>query len=249
MNEQPRPAAQSSVLIVGVGASRGLGAAIARRFAKDGHPVVIAGRNADKLKSTAAELKDGGAKVAFVVGDASRAEDVKRFVADAEALAPLAVAVQNAGGNEWAPFLQVSVESFTRHWREHALGGFQLAQAAIPVLLRHGGGSLFFTGASASLRGKAKFAPFAAAKGALRNLVQSIAREYGPQNIHVGHVIIDGGIAGDRLLSRAPQLQAERGPDGMLHPDAIAQVYWDLHHQHRSAWTLELDVRPWIESF
>ena len=249
MNEQLRPAAQSSVLVVGVGASRGLGAAIARRFAKGGHPVVLAGRNAEKLKSTAAELKDAGARVAFVVGDVSRAEDNKRFVAEAEALAPLAVAVHNAGGNEWAPLLEVTEESFTRHWREHALGGFQLAQAAIPLLVGHGGGSLLFTGASASLRGKAKFAPFASAKGALRNLTQSIAREYGPKNIHVGHVIVDGGIEGDRLLSRAPQLQAERGPDGLLHPDAIAQVYWDLHHQHRSAWTLELDVRPWRESF
>jgi len=249
MNEQLRPAAQSSVLVVGVGASRGLGAAIARRFAKGGHPVVLAGRNAEKLKSTAGELKDAAARVAFVVGDVSRAEDNKRFVAEAEALAPLAVAVHNAGGNEWAPFLEVTEESFTRHWREHALGGFQLAQAPIPVLVGHGGGSLFFTGASASLRGKAKFAPFASAKGALRNLTQSIAREYAPQNIHVGHVIVDGGIEGDRLLSRAPQLQAERGSDGLLHPDAIAQVYWDLHHQHRSAWTLELDVRPWRESF
>jgi NAD(P)-dependent dehydrogenase (short-subunit alcohol dehydrogenase family) len=249
MNEQLRPASQSSVLVVGVGASRGLGAAIARRFARGGHPVVIAGRNADKLKVTAAALKDGGAQVAFVVGDAALAGDAKRFVAEAESLAPLAVAVHNAGGNEWAPFLEVTEESFTRHWREHALGGFNLSQAAIPSLLQHGGGSLFFTGASGSLRGKANFAPFASAKAALRNLSQSIAREYGPKNIHVGHVIVDGGIGGDRLLSRAPQLEAQRGPDGLLHPDAIAEAYWDMHHQHRSAWTLELDVRPWSESF
>jgi NAD(P)-dependent dehydrogenase (short-subunit alcohol dehydrogenase family) len=249
MKTELRPAAQSSVLVVGVGASRGLGAAIARRFAKGGHPVIIAGRNAQKLQATAAELKESGASVAFAVGDATVAADVKRFVTEAEALAPLAVAVQNAGGNDPAPFLQVSEESFTRHWREHALGGFLLAQAAIPVLLKQGGGSLFFTGASGSLRGKANFAPFAAAKAAVRNLSQSIAREYGPQNIHVGHVVIDGGIEGDRLLSRVPNLRAQRGEDGLLHPDAIAEVYWDLHHQHRSAWTLELDVRPWSESF
>src|SRR5262249_32573254 len=194
MNEQLRPAADSSVLISGVGASRGLGAAIARRFSKGGHPEVIAGRNPDKLKATAAELHGSGAKVAFVVGDVSRAEDAKRFVAEAETLAPLAVAVHNAGGNDPTPFLQISEESFTRHWREHALGGFHLAQAVIPVLLAHGGGSLFFTGASGSLRGKANFAPFASAKAALRNLAQSIAREYGSKNIHVGHVVVDGGI-------------------------------------------------------
>ena len=249
MNQQLRDPSQSSVLVVGAGAARGLGAAIARRFAGGGHPVVIAGRNADKLQATAAELEAAGARAAFVIGDAASAADAQRFVAEAERLAPLALAVHNAGGNEPGPFRQVSEERFTRHWREHALGGFQLAQAAIPRLLAHGGGSLFFTGASASLRGKANFAPFAAAKGALRNLAQSLAREFGPMNIHVGHVVIDGGIGGERLLSRAPQLQQQRGPDGLLDPDAIAQSFWDLHRQQRSAWTLELDLRPWSESF
>ena len=244
-----RDPVQASILVVGVGASRGLGAAIARRFARGGHPVVIAGRNAEKLEATLKELHDAGATAQCAVGDAASAEDAARFVAAAEQLAPLAAAIHNAGGNEPAPFMKVSEERFTRHWREHALGAFQLAQAAIPALLRHGGGSLFFTGASGSLRGKANFAPFASAKAALRNLAQSIAREYGPQNIHVGHVVVDGGIAGERLLSRMPQLAEQRGEDGMLHPDAIAEAYWDLHHQQRSAWTLELDVRPWSENF
>jgi NAD(P)-dependent dehydrogenase (short-subunit alcohol dehydrogenase family) len=242
-------AQRSSVLVVGVGASQGLGAAIARRFAKGGHPVALAGRNASRLDATADELRKGGATVTVAVGDGANAADVQRFVAEAERLAPLKVAVHNAGGNDPAPFLKVSEEAFSRHWREHALGAFHLAQAAIPSLLKHGGGSLLFTGASASLRGKANFAPFAAAKGALRNLAQSIAREYGPQNIHVGHVIVDGGIEGDRLLSRVPQLKQQRGEDGLLHPDAIAESYWYMHQQHRSAWTLELDVRPWSEAF
>jgi NAD(P)-dependent dehydrogenase (short-subunit alcohol dehydrogenase family) len=249
MNEQCKEPSQAGVLIVGVGASRGLGAAIARRFAKGGHPVTIAGRTAAKLEATAEALKKAGAKVSFVVGDAAKAEDARRFVAEAERLAPLQVAIHNAGGNDPAPFLKVSEESFTQHWREHALGAYQLAQAAIPALLRHGGGSLFFTGASGSLRGKANFAPFASAKAALRNLAQSIAREYAPQNIHVGHVIVDGVIEGDRMLSRMPQLLEQRGADGLLHPDAIAEAYWDMHRQNRSAWTLELDVRPWSENF
>jgi NAD(P)-dependent dehydrogenase (short-subunit alcohol dehydrogenase family) len=249
MNGQPRQAAQASVLIVGVGAWQGLGAAIARRFANGGHPVVIAGRNAEKLAATARELQKSGATATAVIGDAADAADARRFVAEAERLAPLAVAVHNAGSNEPAPFLEVSEERFTRHWREHALGGFQVAQAAIPLLLQHGGGSLFFTGASASLRGKARFAPFASAKAALRNLAQSIAREYGPKNIHVGHVVVDGGIAGERLLSRAPQLKEQRGEDGLLEPDAIAAAFWQMHHQHRSAWTFELDLRPWSENF
>ena len=238
-----------SVLVAGVGASRGLGAAIARRFASGGFAVAIAGRNAEKLAQTAAELRAAGAKVASVVGDASRAQDAAAFVAAAEVLGPLAVVVHNAGGNSPAPFLKVTEEQFERHWREHALGGFHVAQAALPVLLEHGGGTLIFTGASGSLRGKANFAPFAAAKAALRALAQSIAREYGPKNIHVGHVVIDGGIEGERLLSRVPQLKDQRGPDGLLKIDAIAEAYWTLHHQHRSAWTLELDLRPWAESF
>jgi NAD(P)-dependent dehydrogenase (short-subunit alcohol dehydrogenase family) len=247
--EPARKAADACVLIVGVGAWQGLGAAIARRFARGGHPVVIAGRNAQKLEATLAELRKTGARASCVVGDAALAEDARRFAAESQRLAPLAVAVHNAGGNEPAPILEVSEASFTRHWREHALGGFQLAQAALPLLVQNGGGSLFFTGASASLRGKAKFAAFASAKSALRNLAQSIAREYGPQNIHVGHVVVDGGIAGDRLLSRAPQLRERRGEDGLLDPDAIADAYWNLHYQQRSAWTLELDLRPWNESF
>jgi NAD(P)-dependent dehydrogenase (short-subunit alcohol dehydrogenase family) len=246
MSTEPR---RGSVLIVGVGASRGVGAAVARRFAREGYPVTIAGRNAEKLAATAAELEAAGATVAMEVGDGSVALDAQRFVAAARALAPLAVAVHNAGSNNPAPFLKVTEERFESHWREHTLGGFQTAQAAIPVLLEQGGGTLIFTGASGSLRGKANFAPFAAAKAGLRNLAQSLAREFGPQNIHVGHVVIDGGIHGERLLTVAPQWVEQRGPDGMLDPEAIAEAYWTLHAQQRSAWTQEIDLRPWSETF
>jgi NAD(P)-dependent dehydrogenase (short-subunit alcohol dehydrogenase family) len=238
-----------SVLVVGVGASQGLGAAIARGFVAGGYAVAIAGRNAPKLEATAAELRRANAKVSSLIGDASNPAAAKAFVAGAAALGPLQLVVHNAGSNRPAPFLKVKPEEFEQHWREHALGAFHVAQAALPVLLDQGGGSLFFTGASGSLRGKANFAPFAAAKAALRNLSQSIAREFGPQNIHVAHVVVDGGIAGERLLSFRPALAEERGPDGMLSIDAIAESYWFLHHQQRSAWTLELDLRPWAETF
>ncbi|WP_293367089.1 SDR family NAD(P)-dependent oxidoreductase [Phenylobacterium sp.] len=240
---------KGSLLVVGVGAPLGLGAAIARRFAQGGYPVVIAGRNAPKLKLSKEALEADGLNVVSVVGDGSVASDVKRFVAAAQDLSPLAVAVHNAGSNRPSPFLGVTEEQFESHWREHVLGGFQLAQATLPVLIENGGGSLIFTGASGSLRGKANFAPFAAAKAALRNMAQSVAREFGPQGVHVGHVVIDGGIEGERLLSRRPDLKDQRGPDGMLNIDAIAEAYWMLHHQHRSAWTLELDLRPWSENF
>lgn len=247
---QEADAPKGSVLVVGVGAIQGLGAALARRFAAGGHPVVIAGRSAEKLYATSGELaKTNSATVTAVVGDASKRADVDRFVAAAQTLAPLEVAIHNAGSNRLSPFLDLSEDEFETHWREHALGGFQVAQATLPALLARGGGSLFFTGATGSLRGKALVAPFASAKGALRNLAQSVAREFGPQGIHVGHVVIDGGIDGDRLLSKRPQLKDQRGPDGLLDIDAIADAYWMLHHQHRSAWTHELDLRPWAEPF
>src|SRR5258706_10938229 len=137
MKEQGKELSQSGALIVGVGASRGLGAAIARRFARGGHPVTIAARNAAKLEATADELKKASANVSIALGDAASAEDVRRFVAEADRAAPLHAVIHNAGGNDPAPFLKVTEETFTRHWREHALGAFQLAQASIPVLLKH----------------------------------------------------------------------------------------------------------------
>jgi NAD(P)-dependent dehydrogenase (short-subunit alcohol dehydrogenase family) len=140
MSESQRAAAQSGVLVVGVGAWRGLGAAIARRFARGGHPVTIAGRNAEKLDRTGKEFTAVGATVRVVIGDAANAADAARFVSEAERVAPLAVVVHNAGGNEPAPFLEVSEQRFMQHWREHALGAFLLAQAAIPRLLAHDGG-------------------------------------------------------------------------------------------------------------
>ena len=246
---KPVSAGKGSLLVVGVGARQGLGAAIAHRFGREGFPVVIAGRSAEKLQATEAALKAEGVSVVSVVGDAAKASDAQRFVAAAERIAPLAIAVHNAGSNRPSPFLKLTPDDFETHWREHALGAFHLAQAALPLLLARQAGSLIFTGASGSLRGKANFAPFASAKAALRNLSQSLAREFGPQGVHVGHVVIDGGIAGERLLSRLPHLATERGPDGMLDIDAIADAYWVLHHQQRSAWTLELDLRPWVEAF
>ena len=238
-----------SALIVGVGASYGLGAAIARRFAAGGYPVAIAGRNAQKLEATTAELRERGVTVASIVGDAANPEDARLFVKTAQKLAPLAMVVHNAGSNMPAPFLKVTAQRFEDHWREHALGGFHVAQAALPVFVERRGGSLIFTGASGSLRGRANFAPFAAAKAALRAMAQSIAREFGPQGVHIGHVVVDGGIEGERLLTHFPQFKEQRGPDGMLNIAAIAEAYWVLHHQHRSAWTLELDLRPWSENF
>lgn len=238
-----------SVLILGVGSPRGLGAATARVFAAAGHPVVIAGRSEDKLRQAAESVAAVGAAPHVEVGDVTNAGDVARFVASAEALAPLHVAVQNAGGNRPSPFLKVAPEVFEEHWRAHAFAGFLLAQAVLPNMLARRMGTIIFTGATGSLRGSANFSPFAAAKAALRMVAQSLAREFGPQGIHVAHVIVDGVIDGDRATARMPGIKDRLGADGLLHPDEIAKTYLMLHRQHRSAWTHELDVRPWSEKF
>lgn len=249
MAEQQTTSPSRSVLIVGVGSSMGLGAAIGRRFGRGGYAVALAGRNEDKIRETASELSAAGVKVVYSVGDASRAEDTARFVEQAENLAPLSMAVQNAGSNNPAPFLDTDQAHFESHWREHTLSAFQLAQAALPVMLPRGSGTLAFTGASASMRGKANFASFAVAKAGMRMLAQSLAREFGKKGIHVANVVVDGVIEGDRMLKRHPNVKQDRGPDGMLNIDAIADAYWFLHHQQRSAWTLEMDLRPWSENF
>ena len=240
---------KGTVLVSGVGSSSGLGAAIARRFAKGGYPVVIAGRSEEKLQSTLTELVAEGATAKMQLLDVGDVKSVVKVIEETESEGSIEMAVHNAGGNNPAPFLEVTQDSFTTHWREHTLGAFLLAQTVLPYFLDRKRGTLIFTGASGSLRGKAKFSPFSAAKGGVRNLAQSLSREFGPKNIHVGHVVVDGGIDGERLNRRAPKLKAERGVDGMLHIDAIAEAYWMLHHQHRSAWTLELDLRPWSENF
>lgn len=240
---------KGSALILGVGAYKGLGAAIARRFAIEGLSVLIVGRTEAKLKTTVAQLSQQGLAVAYAVGDTTKPEDVARFIAEAEKLGPLKVAVQNAGENTPAPFLETPVERFIEHWQVHTLSAFYLAQAALPIMLQRGGGSLFFTGASGSLRGKANFAPFASAKAGLRMLAQSLAREFGPQGIHVASVIVDGIIDGDRTVDLLPMRKGDRGTDRMLQVEEIADAYWYLHQQHRSAWSLEMDLRPYTEHF
>jgi NAD(P)-dependent dehydrogenase (short-subunit alcohol dehydrogenase family) len=241
--------AAGNALIVGVGAAKGLGAAAGRVFAAAGFEVTIAGRNAGKLDEAAKSIAAVGRAPRVVVGDVTRAEDVARFGSVASEAGPISVAVSNAGGNSPAPFLDVTQAAFEQHWREHALGGFLLAQAVLPKMLQQGAGTLIFTGATGSVRGSARFSPFAAAKGALRNMAQSVAREFGPKGIHVAHVIVDGVIHGDRANAMMADLQSRFGPDGMLEPDHIAENYLTLHRQHRSAWTHELDLRPWSEKF
>lgn len=229
-----------SALIVGVGP--GLGAALARRFARGGLAVGLAARQADRLAGLAGEI--GGRAFACDVTDEAAVE--RLFAGFGEAYGTPAAVVYNAGGFLMKPVTETDAAEFERCWRVGCLGGFLVGRAAAKAMLPEGRGTILFTGATASLRGGARFAAFAAGKFGLRAVAQSLARELGPQGIHVAHVVIDGQIADATRPGRAP---GTRGEDAMLDPDAIAEAYWQLHVQPHSAWTHELDVRPWVERF
>jgi NAD(P)-dependent dehydrogenase (short-subunit alcohol dehydrogenase family) len=163
--------------------------------------------------------------------------------------APTDVVVSNAGNNAYLDFTQLTAAQFEDFWRVGCYSGFLVGREAARRLVPLGRGTVIFTGASGSLRGKPGFAHFAAAKAGLRMISQSMAREYGPKGIHVAHVVIDGGIQGDRLEKAFPERVAKAGPEGLLGYEAIAENYWTLHRQPQSAWTQELDLRPFKESW
>ena len=243
-----------TAIVVGVGAERGLGAALCRRFAAEGYHVLAAGRteaNLDQLVRGIAAAGMGSAEA--VPTDATKEEDVRRLfdrgMTPGPGLAPVDLVVSNAGNNQRLDFRELSAATFEEFWRIGCFAGFLVGREAARRLVPLGRGTVVFTGASASLRGKPGFAHFAAAKAGLRAMAQSMAREYGPLGLHVAHVVVDGGIDGARLRSRRPGIAEERGADGLLDIDAIAEAYWQIHRQHRSAWTQELDLRPFKEPF
>ncbi len=236
-----------TAVIVGAGASKGLGAALARRFAGEGLHVIIASRTAERVAALARSLRETGAAAETRQADAT---DEASVVALFAALpGELEIAVYNAGVNVRAPLVETSAELFERLWRHNAFGGFLVGREAARRMTEAGRGTLILTGATASLRARPPFGAFAAGKAALRAVAQGFARECGPQGVHVAHVIIDGVIRGEAAESRLPEFVAAKGEDGLLEPDAIADAYWALHRQPRSAWTHELDLRPFKENF
>jgi NAD(P)-dependent dehydrogenase (short-subunit alcohol dehydrogenase family) len=239
-----------TAIVVGVGARDGLGAALCRRFAREGLHVLAAGRTAAKLDRVVDEITGDGGAASGVVADTLLARDVARVfdAADAVGAVPELV-VYNAGNNQMSPLLDMDDAFFEDVWRICCFGGFLVGREAARRMTATGGGSLLFTGATASLRARPPFTAFASAKAALRALAHGMAREFGPQSLHVAHVIIDGVIDGDVVNERFPQAKERLGDDGMLSIDAIADAFWALHVQHPSAWTLELDVRPYKENF
>lgn len=240
-------------LVLGVGAERGIGGAVSRRYAREGHHVLVAGRTAAKIDKVVETIAKEGDSATAVVADGTREAEVialfDRAMADDAEGTPADLFVFNMGNNAAVDFREMTAQHFEDSWRVGCYAGFLFGREAMRRLAPLGRGTVIFTGASGSLRGRPKFAAFNAAKGGLRLLVQSMAREFGPQGIHVAHVIIDGGIEGDRLLSRMPDRAEKAGPDGLLKVDAIVDNYWHLHTQQRSAWTHELDLRPYKEAF
>ena len=232
--------AQTAV-VVGVGP--GLGAALVRTFAKAGYTVLAAARSATRLSDL--EARNEAGRIVPMDCNATEQADVERVFEEAGALGPTEVAIFNAGAFVRGSILETKPAEFERCWRVGCFAGLLVGQAAARRMVEHGRGTILFTGATASLRGGAGFVNLASPKFGLRAVAQSMARELGPKNVHVAHVVIDGQINSERYA----QLQAERGPDALLEPDAIAAAYLALHRQHRSAWTHEIDVRPWSEKF
>ena len=233
-----------------VGAGDATGGAIARRFAAGGYTVCVARRTKDALAPLVQAIESAGGQARAWALDARREDAVRAFVDDVEAtVGPIEAVVFNVGGNVRFPILETSAQKYFKVWEMCALAGFLVGREAARVMLPRARGSILFTGATASLRGGAGFAAFAGGKAALRALAQSMARELGPQGLHVAHVVIDGLIDTAFAREHFAQRVAAAGPGGILDPGHIAEAYWWLHHQPRDAWTFELDLRPSVETW
>jgi NAD(P)-dependent dehydrogenase (short-subunit alcohol dehydrogenase family) len=239
--------AQAGAALI-VGAGEATGGAIARRFAREGLVACVTRRNADKLAPLVASIEAAGGKARAFGSDARREEQVVELVQTIEReVGPLEVCVFNVGGNVRFPIRETTARVYTKVWEMAALAGFLVGREAAKAMVPRGRGTILFTGATASLRGGKGFAAFAGAKHALRALAQSMARELGPEGIHVAHVVIDGAIDTPFIRDNFPERYKLKDRDGILDPEAIAENYWRLHQQARSAWTHELDLRPWTE--
>ncbi|PKP86428.1 MAG: short-chain dehydrogenase [Alphaproteobacteria bacterium HGW-Alphaproteobacteria-17] len=242
----PNPAA------VIIGAGDATGGAIARAFAAEGLTACVnrRERNADQLEALAQSIRDEGHRARAFPADA-RSEDamIQLFDTVEAEVGPVEVAVFNIGANVNFPIAETTVRIYTKVWEMACLGGFLMGREAAKRMAPRGRGTIIFTGATASLRGGSGYAAFSGAKSALRMLAQSMARELGPQGIHVAHTVIDGAIDTDFIKGRHPDFDNAKAQDLILNPEAIAANYVMLHKQPKSAWTHELDLRPWGEKW
>ena len=232
-----------------VGAGDHLGAAIAKRFGKEGFQIVATRRRGD-LTGLIAEIETCGSRAYGFHSDARSEEDVAELIEKVESeIGPIDVAVFNVGGNVRFDILETTARVYRKSWEMCAFAGFLVGREVARRMLPRKKGTILFTGASASLRGGKGFAAFAGGKHALRALAQSMARELGPQGIHIGHIVVDGLIENRSTEKLFPDLVASKPEDGIIQPDHLAEIYWQLYKQPRTAWTFELDARPWSESW
>ena len=237
-----------SVLVVGAGDA--IGSAIVRKFAREGYQVVGVRRNGDKLESLVKEMADEGHSVHGWSCDARREEAVEELFRRIEMeIAPLEVAIFNIGANVPMNILETTSRKFFKIWEMACFSGFLTGREAAKYMMERGEGTIIFTGATASVRGSAGFSAFAMAKHGLRALAQSMARELGPKNIHVSHVIIDAAVDTPWIRENVLPGLDSRSPDDIVEPDTIADNYLHLHKQSRDGWTFEMDLRPWVEKW
>lgn len=246
--------AKRNATIAVIGAGDYIGGAIAKRFAAEGYTVFAGRRTADKLASLKTEIETAGGACVAQGLDARKEEEVTAFLAAADSVAPLEVCIFNVGANVNFPILDTTERVFRKVWEMACYSGFLAGREAARLMLPRGAGSIFFTGATASLRGGAGYSAFAAAKFGLRAVAQSMARELGPKNIHVAHLIIDAGVDTAFVRERIKAAQGDEAlknlpADRLMNPASIAETYWRLHNQTRDAWTHELDIRPYGEQW
>ena len=239
---------KKAILVIGAGDATG--GAIARRFAREGYIACVTRRSADRLEPLVASIQAAGGQAHGFGSDARKEDDMMALVAQIERdIAPIEVAVFNIGANVRFGITETTARVYQKVWEMGCFAGFLMGREAAKVMLPRGRGTIIFTGATASVRGREGFAAFAGAKHALRALAQSMARELGPKGIHVAHPIIDGAIDTEFIRTNFPERYALKDQGGILNPDHIADAYWNLHTQPRDAWTHELDLRPWAETW
>lgn len=233
-----------------IGAGDALGGAIARRFAREGLTACVVRRNGDQLQPLVEAIEAAGGRAIPFGADAREEEVMVNLVDQIEAdIGPIHVAVHNIGANVRFGIRDTTARVYRKVWEMCAFSAFLTGREAARVMAPRASGTILFTGATASVRGGAGFAAFAGGKHAVRALAQSMARELGPEGLHVAHSIIDGPIDTAFIRDNFPEAYALKDQQGILDPDAIAEAYWQLHVQPRSAWTHELDLRPWLEKF
>ena len=236
-------------IISGVGPDQGMGAQLARRFAKHGLHVFVAGRTQASLDAVAAGIEADGGQATAVVADATDEQATIDLFKQARELGKIDLVIYNTGNNTPGRFEDMSAEFFENSWRVCCFGGFLYGREAVKHMKRDGGGTILFTGASASMRGRPNFGAFNSSKAGLRIMAQAMAKEYGPDAIHVGHVVIDGAIGGEKIRERYPEYAEKLGEDGLIDIQAIVDGFEYLYKQPRRGWSFEVDVRTAIESW